>query len=850
MKYGKKKKKSKYYKILKYFNDNFEFIKNDEERNSIDSIYSHLELINESNIIEEKKDKKEKNENNENDSLYLIKQKLKKNLKYRKNTTGEKKEEKDDENINNFNIGIPKELLSKDIILNHNHKYKYDGGDLPTFFARDKNNYKFYEEEEKEDSSNEEEKSKKKNNLNKRYIYHFNHVLNIRRNLFLVGYENVAVIYPGMSFGEISLLTEKHKRTSTIFIDEDSQIGRLNLGEYNITIKSVRAKMRTDSINFLLGTKLFGDISYLYFLNKYWIYFQCKKIQKGDFLFKMGEQSESIYIIYDGEIKLNSYIDKDSIDDLINAIEYNEIKKKNYYIIKINKNKNSNNNNNSSIFERKQKYCLMIGKKGDILGLDDIINYKNNKYICEAQVTTEYLSYYEINKSIIFNQISNLKSSRNPLNYFFNIDNIYNIIKTKQDFMIHKLKNIKMTIEQRFKFFYDDNNSCDNNKKKNKKNKLNKKEDNKNKLNKKSLSLYSIIDKKEKMNENNNSKNKNTFSSSFFNNENIKENINLISSHDKLKKKNISQNIKKIITTNKINTKNSLTSYFANLPKSTGNTPNFKNLINLKLKNKTNIDLNNIMSKNEIKTNTNIKFGVDNIFNFNYKNKSNKSVGDNSKIYFDEIECAKKTKFNYKACKPYEFPKIDDENIFIKNNLNSLKKNKILKFLFLNDNNSKYKIFKKYSIKKNNLLNNYFISTMKSNSSKNNFFFENNSIDKNINRDKNLKSTNSENKKLNNQTEKSSYRIFRFNDSNNNLKNDKGIDMVINNYPNSKNLLNKNIQVNISPEKKDFSPNFFKKYKKKYLMKNFYFLLNNENKKKRLKINTNLLPSIEKSKNK
>ena len=33
-------------------------------------------------------------------------------------------------------------------------------------------------------------------------------------------------------------------------------------------------------------------------------------------------------------------------------------------------------------------------------------------------------------------------------------------------------------------------------------------------------------------------------------------------------------------------------------------------------------------------------------------------------------------------------------------------------------------------------------------------------------------------------------------------------------------------------------------------MKNYYFLLNNENKKKRLKINTNLLPSIEKPKNK
>ena len=106
----------------------------------------------------------------------------------------------------------------------------------------------------------------------------------MRRNLFLIGYENVALLSPGMSFGEISLLNENHKRTSTIFIDEDSHIGRLNLSEYNSTIKSVRAKMRTDSINFLLSTKLFGEISFSFFLNKYWIYFQCKKNTKRHFI--------------------------------------------------------------------------------------------------------------------------------------------------------------------------------------------------------------------------------------------------------------------------------------------------------------------------------------------------------------------------------------------------------------------------------------------------------------------------------------------------------------------------------------------------------------------------------------
>ena len=55
-------------------------------------------------------------------------------------------------------------------------------------------------------------------------------------------------------------------------------------------------------------------------LNKYWIYFQCKKIQKGGFLFKLGNICENLYIIYKGEIKLYCYIDKDNINDLINEI--------------------------------------------------------------------------------------------------------------------------------------------------------------------------------------------------------------------------------------------------------------------------------------------------------------------------------------------------------------------------------------------------------------------------------------------------------------------------------------------------------------------------------------------------
>ena len=845
-----KKKKGKYYKTLKYFNDNFNFIKKEKEINSIDSIYSQLDLIKESNDKEQNKSFSSESDN------FEIKQKLKKNIKNRKSIMSDLKEnviDEDAEDGKNFNIGIPKELLTKDRI--PTNKFKYDGGELPTFFTRHKNNYKYYEdnekdENEKEDKEKEEENKKQSINLNKNNLLYYNRVLKLRRNLFLIGYENVALLSPGMSFGEISLLNENHKRTSTIFIDEDSHIGRLNLSEYNSTIKSVRAKMRTDSINFLLSTKLFGDVSYLYFLNKYWIYFQCKKKQKGDFLFKIGEECDSLYIIYNGEIKISSYIDKDNIDVLIDSIKYNKESKIRYYI---NRYKFSNMNSSNSILERKQKYCLMIGKKGDILGLNDLINFRNNKYLCEGEVISEHLLYYEINKSIIFNQISSHLNSSEDVNDTLNIENIYYIIKTKQDFMVNKLKNIKNTIEQRFRFFNEDKIN-ENEKIIKNKNKLNKKDENKTSIltmNKKSLSLYSINERKNNINKtikiNHNEKQK--FNLSFYKNEKTKENINnLFSNQNNINQRNISPNNKKIQNSTKIASNNTINTKNFNFSQTINNSPNIKTLINLKYKN------NNNTSKNIIKEKENISHS-NLILEFNKNNQNNslinKSIGTNKN---DENENSKRAKVIYNPCKPYEFPRIyDDNNNSIYNNWNLFKKNKILKFLILNENNQRYKLQKYYKLKKNKLYNNYFFNTIKNNSFKKSKILEYDSIENYSSKDKKdyfnynlINKIHSEEKKLKNVNEK----INVLNSFSLNINSDKGIDIIINNNNTNKrnnfpknitSLTNKNKQVNLNPD----IVNSFNK-SKKY----FSIVLNNRVRMRKIKISTNILPNIEKSKNK
>ena len=694
---------------------------------------------------------------------------------------------------------------------------------------------------------------------------YYNHVLNLRRNFVIIGYDKVGTISPGMSFGEISLLNDEHKRTCTIFIEEDSMIGRLNFGEYNITIRAIRSKIRTDSIKFLLNTKLFGDISYIFFLNKYWIYFQCKKIQKGDFLFKIGNICENIYIIYKGEIKLNCYIDRDNINDLIKGIELYKSKKNekisyllNEILYQNNNNNNKNKkNNHSSIFERKQKYCLMIGKKGDILGLNDIINYRNNKYICEGEVTSDYLSYYEINKTLIFNQLSNF--NENVAKNILNVDNIYYIMKTKQDFMLNKLNNIKMTIEQRYKYMSEEvNNSIENDKIMNikNKNKLHKKYENRSsKLNKnkKSLSLnfFNIeYERNKKSNKLMEYKKQNYFSS-FFKNEKKKENINNcnVNEYPLNKRKLSDDNSYKFLNLNKLNDKLNLNLNLNNnnnFTKSLDSYPLFNNKIKKKKKNNFNINNNpnnnlNLTSYNSINNSRNNQSN-NSIRNKSINNSTNNNISNN---LINKNEENENKLNNFSPCKPYEFPKIHNDNIN-KIKLNSLKKYKILKFLFLNENKQKYKLFKN---KKKNI-HNYFIDTLKSSIIKNINIIENDNIlnnsFNNINTNNNSINIHSENRYLNYKTEKIKLSQFKLNLRNSKLyynsktKNEKGIDIIKNDIKpflkssSQNSLLNRNVQVN----KHD-------KGNRNKLLKHLYSSLSVKNKMKRMKINNNLYPKIE-----
>ena len=290
----------------------------------------------------------------------------------------------------------------------------------------------------------------------------------------------------------------------------------------------------------------------------------------------------------------------------------------------------------------------------------------------------------------------------------------------------------------------------------------------------------------------------------------------------------------------------------------------------MKINSNLTLDLSNIMKISVNKNSSNIK-------NDNNKNNMNISI-NNTNENENNIIATKVKKFN--LCKPYEFPNIHNES---NNNGNwdSFRKNKILKFLFLNEsNNERIKLLNYYKIKKPNINNNYFINTLKSNNLKNySKIIENDNIDNNftVNKDKDIyliaKSIHSEKRSANFKTDKNKLKPLNLtiksrknNFNNSNIRSEKVIDNINNNYSKigkkcspinkkkytiNNTLINRKIKMNLSTEKNGNNSPLMKNNQNNSLLKNFYFSTNKSNNKNhanKLKATNNLLPYIDRTK--
>ena len=271
--------------------------------------------------------------------------------------------------------------------------------------------------------------------------------------LYIPKYELSSTITKGEFFGFLN--KEELSEYSSYICLEDCDLGYIN--KNNIVESTIFEQIDLTISKYFSKNKnkyyIFKDIDDKIFNHKYSIFMNYKKYKQGDKIFLQGSLNEGIYVIKDGEIKINTYSKANDLTKLMlkliwslkgfqEHVPSSEFKN----IIKDNEdNDNNSKNDNSNIYEENLKYIDFGNlKEGDILGLNELYDYNTLVYNFSAECVSKEANLFFINKNNF-----NLMLSKEKSLYASVIQKVELRIKL----MIGTIKNFKryLTAETGFK---------------------------------------------------------------------------------------------------------------------------------------------------------------------------------------------------------------------------------------------------------------------------------------------------------------------------------------------------------------------------------------------------------------
>ena len=230
----------------------------------------------------------------------------------------------------------------------------------------------------------------------------------------IFGYVNVVELGRGSTFGEVALINDNNLRTASIFVKKKSFFGTLTSHAFKGFMKVFLEKAKRKKISFIFSTPLFKNMNISDIVKMYWNFFVEKKMNKGEYLFKINEERKILYFIQKGSFKL--------------IIPQCTLNKVNFFVSEI---KNIFIENN--IFSNEQKDIIISTiDSGEILGMNDCVMRDNNFFfnaLCESNSI-----YFTIDIKIIYlilEQFNDIK------------ENWRILTNKKNNFMIERLINIQ-----------------------------------------------------------------------------------------------------------------------------------------------------------------------------------------------------------------------------------------------------------------------------------------------------------------------------------------------------------------------------------------------------------------------
>ena len=244
----------------------------------------------------------------------------------------------------------------------------------------EKNNYK---DGEKNDKEEKKENDKEENSNIKEVCYNF----------IVWKYFEVCKLTKGKCFGELALKKEGKKRNATIITTQNSVFGILQKDVYQMFVKEIMDKARKINIELLLKSKLFNGYSAERFESHYFNCFKYMKKNKGEILFKQGEQRAFIYFIKKGEIQIELYGNCYNISNIIQNLGFLDEKINLKELIK-------SEPELKQFCEINRKFNVLIFSS-DVIGLNDHIVSDTNEELVFSGICVTHCELFALDNKFL-----------------------------------------------------------------------------------------------------------------------------------------------------------------------------------------------------------------------------------------------------------------------------------------------------------------------------------------------------------------------------------------------------------------------------------------------------------------
>ena len=275
--------------------------------------------------------------------------------------------------------------------------------------------------------------------------------INRKNNVILWSYFHVTNLIDGQIFGDVALSEENKKRTATIITQENTICGTLDNHIYSKFIKDAQKKIRKNIVNVLLNVNFFKGINSEFFEEHYFNMFKYQSLQRNNYLFKSGDERNSLYIVISGEIEANIKCTMKKLNKILKlknvSLDKAIIYENRLCILNEYFNHFYNNSQNY--------YKIKIHTFGSCIGMDDYIikkseneelnnnNFKDIFYV-NTKCVSDKAELYSIDYKLLFNIFKTEKTEKNFHKIIKNSENqtLLRIIDIKKNAILERFENL------------------------------------------------------------------------------------------------------------------------------------------------------------------------------------------------------------------------------------------------------------------------------------------------------------------------------------------------------------------------------------------------------------------------